>query len=661
MKRKFIKLSLAAAFILNTSAYAKEPKSLDTVTVTAQKTQENLQEVSASITVFDEFEIEDKNIYKVSDFSDYIPNFMSFQTAGLNGVLNPSLRGVSSLSQSGMSAVPIIIDGITLTSSTGYDISLLDIESIEVLRGPQGTLYGAGAEAGAISIKTKKPNNETKGKVGIELGSDDKRQYSFNASGPIQKDKLYIGLSGKYYEKEGYIKNLNSGNIMNDKENKYGKLYLRYTPNDNLDISLISSKSERDDGANNLNLLYQPREVNSNLEGYNRSDDTTHTLKLEYNWDKYNFESITSKRDYDMSFQNDFDYSSATKFHQTKSSHSEAIAQELRLSKKDDKFSWLFGLYGEDKDGDNLTLQDKATPNGMVYVNETQDTTSESLGIFANSKYKIDQKFSLVTGLRYDKVEKTLSEKSVYLKEEYKEVSPKLSLEYIIDKNMMAYTTIAKGFNPGGFNPHTTDTTKKSFGPEKLTSYEIGMKSSFLNNRITLNSVLFYMDLGNIQTVHNIDMANFYMTNTADGSSKGFELEVKAMVSDSFSVFANYGYNDVTFDNFSDFKGDYSGNVRPFSPKYNFSIGGQYRNENGLYARADMIGYGKMYTDNANSFERKAYELVNAKLGYEMENFDIYLYGKNIFDKNYDVHGFSGKLTVYSEPREIGVQLAYRF
>ncbi|MCH9812870.1 MAG: hypothetical protein K0U47_02885 [Epsilonproteobacteria bacterium] len=107
---------------------------------------------------------------------------------------------------------------------------MLEVESIEVLRGPQGTLYGAGAEAGAINITTKKPHNQTQGKVSVVIGNDKKRRYALNASTLIIEDQLYLSFVVKHDEKEGYIKNLISGNMMNDKESQYGKLYLLYIP-----------------------------------------------------------------------------------------------------------------------------------------------------------------------------------------------------------------------------------------------------------------------------------------------------------------------------------------------------------------------------------------------------------------------------------------------
>jgi len=658
-----ISISLIVSTLLTSSINAKDVASLDTVTVTAQKTQEDLQKVSASISVFNEFDIEDKHIQKVSDFTNYVPNFMSFQAAGLNGNNNPTSRGISALAQAAMVAVPIVIDGVSLSSGMGYDMSLLDIESIEILRGPQGTLYGAGAEAGAINIVTKKPSNETRAKILAEFGSDNKRQFTLTASGPVVKNKFYVGLAAQSYEKDGYIKNLNSGNTMNDKDKQYGRLNLRYTPTENLEISLISTKSDQDNGSNNMNLLRQPREVYSNVEGYTRSDIITHALKVEYRWDKYILESITAQRNYDMEFQHDFDYTMATKFHQTKSNYTDTISQELRLNKQDNKFSWLIGVYADDEESGFNARQDKATPNGLIKYQGIQDLTSQSLGVFAHSEYAISPKISLVTGIRYDKVDVTLEEKAknVDMENSYKELSPKISLEYKINNNMMTYATIARGFNPGGFNPHSTDSSKKSFGSEELISYEMGIKSAFLDNRIILNSAIFYMDLEHLQTVHYISPTEFYMSNIATGTSQGLEFELKARATDNITLFANYGYTDATFDEFRDSQGDYARNMKPYAPKYNYSIGGQYRADNGIYVRADVVGYGKMYTDNANKHARDAYELVNAKIGYEMDNFDIYLYGKNIFDKNYDIHGFSSRFTIYSDPRELGVQLAYRF
>ncbi len=138
-------------------------------------------------------------------------------------------------------------------------------------------------------------------------------------------------------------------------------------------------------------------------------------------------------------------------------------------------------------------------------------------------------------------------------------------------------------------------------------------------------------------------------------------MEIKSRPTKELTISASYGYNDIKFDKFQDAKGTYKGNTKPFSPKYNYNLSAKYRNEAGYFAQANVNGYGKIYLDNANINERKSYSLVNTKVGLEKESYDLYLYAKNLFDKDYSTHKFAEFYTVYSESREFGVQLAYRF
>jgi len=656
-----IKQSLFLSSLLLTNiSLAKENKKLDTLTVTAQKTEQNIQEIPLSISAFDEILIEDRKIENVSDIMQYIPNFSYFQNGGHHGVINPSLRGISSINSDSSVSVPVIIDGIAISSAVGYNLALLDIERIEVLRGPQGTLYGAGAEAGAVNIITKKPSNQTSSKVGIELGSDNKQQYTFSSSGALVDNKLYIGIGAKYYKKDGFIKNISKDEYINDKKSKYGKINLRYTPNDKLDISLISSKLKREDGGANTTKIYGSKIVDSNNEDYINGDDLLNSLKIDYDLGKYKFESITTYRDYDWDFKQDFDFTQQTINHIAKTNKKKELTQELRLNHITDNYSWLGGIYGDDKTNDWKITYERA--NGIKKDN--QDSSSKSIGLFTNLNYDINDKFGVVAGLRYDKSNKkltTLSNNKNY-ESDFSEVSPKLSFEYKFAKQNLLYTTIAKGYNSGGFNVHASDTNKKNYDEEKLISYEIGLKTKLLEDKLVLNSAIYQMDIDNLQVQNYINSKSFYVTNAAKAKSKGFEVELNARVTQNINLFANYGYTRITFDNFNDAKGNYDGKYKPFSPKYNYSIGGKYRADNGYFARADLVGYGDMYLDNANSLKRDAYNIINAKIGYEKNNYEIYLYGKNIFDKDYTSHGFAnGNLAVYSEPREVGVQLAYRF
>ncbi len=194
-----------------------------------------------------------------------------------------------------------------------------------------------------------------------------------------------------------------------------------------------------------------------------------------------------------------------------------------------------------------------------------------------------------------------------------------------------------------------TDPQFKKYDPEELWSYEIGIKNSFWNNRAILNIAVFYMDIKNMQVEEWVTPMTTYITNAAEATSKGAELELQVNMTREISVMAGIGYTDITFDSFQDAVGNYAGNYNPFAPKYTFNLGAQYRHGSGFYMRADLLGYGKMYLDKANQDEKEAYEIVNAKIGYETEDFDIYLYAENLFDTIYDSENYWGFHDVYSE------------
>jgi len=661
MKMNKIAKTILLSTITSSVLYASNSTqtSLDKITVTAQKVEENIQDVPISITAFNEFDIEDKKIKSIDDVARYTPNFL-LSVMGDIGIANPSIRGLSSDASTTYSTVSMYIDGVPNFINTGFDTILNDVQRIEVLKGPQGTLYGKGAEAGVINIITKKPSNETKSNISLELGTDNKRELSLSTSGAIIKDTFYIGLSGRYFEKDGFLKNTYTNRIDNDRENIYGKINLRYTPNENLELSLISSKFERDDGTTSINSTSatNTREIASDLQGSNKSKTSSHAFKVSYDFNNYKLESITTYKKYNDLRITDNDFSPAVVNHTDVNMLYKNSSQELRLSSSTDKLNWLIGLYG-----------DKAKKTGGYDYNMGAMTLpfrskldDESLGVFTHATYKFNDKLSLIGGLRYDRDKKEINDTTanIQLDKSYNEVSPKLALNYRLNENTTSYFTIAKGYKSGGFYIYAP-TGQQTYDKETLWNYEVGIKSN-INENLTLNSSIYYMDISNMQILTALSTFTGYISNAASATSKGIELDLNYNLNDSISFFGAFGYNKTTLDSFSDANGDYSGNYNPYAPKYNFNIGIQYRDNNGYFARADLNGYGKMYIDKENNYEKKAYNLLNLKLGYESDSYDIYLYGKNILDKEYDAKGCCyGTMAMLSEPREIGVQVNYRF
>ncbi len=301
-------VALISGFLSAPFATAQEEKvrgeyELGTMTVTAQKQEENIQEVPTSITAMDELDIEDKKIEDVKDVVDFVPNMMSFND-GMAGFEKVTTRGISAPSMANTTtSTAMYVDGVPSLGSFGYDTSIIDIERIEVLRGPHGTLYGKNTEAGAINIISRQPTNEFRGKATAEGGqwlsseSGDKLTggAALSLSGPIQKNKLYFDLAGRYTHKDGYIENTYLDEPVNGQDKVFGRAKLRMTPTDSLDISLLLSYfSYESDGGTNMNLgpngaaMFQlptpsNRQITSDLSGEQTMDTDTQSLHILYN------------------------------------------------------------------------------------------------------------------------------------------------------------------------------------------------------------------------------------------------------------------------------------------------------------------------------------------------------------------------------------------
>lgn len=674
LKKSKVTVIIAITFILSGSAFGENSvkeqrihdQTFESIIVTAQKREENLQNVPISMSVFDEFSIGDKRIKAIEDIAPYTPNLMFFSDGNGENV-NPTVRGLRTDSGADSSSLGMYIDGVPMLSGDFYAV-IMDIERIEVLKGPQSTLYGRGTEAGVINIITKKPDNKAKFKIGSELGSDNKKEYYFSVSGPVVKDKFYLGLSGKHYEKDGMIENKYKGGQTDDREYNFGKLNLRYTPGDDLEMFFTSQILGRKDGGVSWNPKGAPSRENSSDVGKSEPDTWLNSLKVEYEYNACRFMSITTyKHKKQTEILRDFDFSPKIFYHMNHNNDRKNYSQEFRLNSNLGKLSWLIGV-NADKDKVEMDAGIDSLMPGYA-SNHQSDYEADSYGAFFHGEYFLNDDLSLNCGLRYDHNNIDFKEKGTNndVAKSFSEVSPKIGMKYHLTKESMIYTTIAKGYKPGGIYTYAAAGYPKDYEAETLWSYEIGVKNSFLNNRLNLNAALYYMAVDNMQVttfVHESGSNNSaeYKSNAAEATSKGFEMDLNYRAVKNLNFFASFGYNHTEFDKYKDARGDFSGNTNPLAPEYNYNIGAQYRSDQGCYARVDINGYGEMYLDRENDFKRDAYNLVNTRIGYEQDHFDIYLYADNLFDKEYDTDGiYNGAYVIYSPPREIGVQFTYRF
>lgn len=651
--------------------------------VTAQKQEQNVQDVPISVSVFSSQNIEDSNVESLSELVDYVPN-LTLINNGRTGLNSPSMRGIHVLPHSYTTSIGLFIDGVPALIGNGFDDQLLEVERVEVLRGPQGTLYGKNTESGAISIVTRQPDNQFMVKLSAdgdmllsrESGNGLGGTFSLQMSGPVMKDRLYFSLAGQYKRQDGYIENTLTGDVDDDREQWFGRGEIRWTPMDRLDLSLTISRQQSDDGASNMNMgengaaafglpVPQDRKVSSNFRGEDTSSVDIQALKATYELvDMLSLTSVSARRMVNFKNRGDWDFSPYTLSHTKTDADYEKLSQELRLDYAGQGLKWLIGLYG-DIDDNNMhydTMSDYPSMAGVT----NKEIKGKSWAVFANATYPLFRGLSLVGGLRYERqdMEFTNHVSGLNADDDWGAISPRVGLEYKFTPEVMAFFTLSKGYRSGGFNMFTSSATSEyiTYDDEELWNYELGLKSTFFDNRLVFNGSVFYMTINDMQVDEAVTPMESYITNAAEASGMGVELEMTARLTDTVSLSASFGWVDIEFDEFKDALGDYEGNKNTYAPEYSFNVGAQYRHPVGFYARADLVGYGRMFFDKANLYKRDPYQLVNARIGYESEHFDFYLYGKNIFDERYDSEGYyDGMYTIYSDPGQVGLQVVCRF
>ena len=307
------------------------------------------------MTLLDEISIVDKNIELIEDIASYTPNLMFF-TFGSDTQISPSLRGIFSDMESKTVPMAIYVDGVPILDGWAMNEELNNIERIEVLKGPQGTLYGRNSETGVMNIYTKQPTNTTQGSIKLELGSDNKKKINVDVSGALIEDKLLVGLSVSHYEKDGFLKDKNTGKYIDDRKRDLLRLNLIYKANDNLDVSFINSISKHDDGSVKMSYSVQGKnDVTQNFKGYNKSEIVNNALKIKYTMsDKSYIESITTRRDFDLVDGDDWDFTNnpTPQWHMARDANTKTYSQEFKYIDNflNNKLDFLAGIYMDKKD-----------------------------------------------------------------------------------------------------------------------------------------------------------------------------------------------------------------------------------------------------------------------------------------------------------------------
>jgi iron complex outermembrane recepter protein len=663
--------------------------------VTAGKFVENVQDVPASITVITGQEVEDSGITSPRDIAKFTPNFSTLSNAGRTRA-NYNIRGLgntSSINTSGGSAVGLYVDGVPYSDWFSYESSLFDVERIEVLRGPQGTLYGRNTQGGVINIITTPPDNFWQGQGSVSYGSPGWRENQLSVRGPLE-DNLFLSLSGYYSELDGFVNNTFLDRSADYRQNSSYRAQLRWvSPEKDWDVRLTTNYEEYNDGSlitvpfNSPN----PNEIQTDFLGESVVYTNNQSLAISYKGENFDFTSITARRQW-ANNPGSGDGDSTILDIATVSIDVKTLnwSQEFRLQSLADAkpWRWLIGAYLENKDtAINVTSNFGNDAGTLGFpVGLTQSTPSDfkdtTYALFSQITYAATPQLNLTAGLRFENRNYSINRRSITeisgfsvpsasdinLADSDSILLPKFAMEYQFNPNLLVYGSVARGYKNGGFStlPNTPEETQ--FDRETSWSYELGAKSSWLNNNLLANFSLFFTSVEDYQLIGFVPPNISTIVNANAVDIWGIELETRAKPAKGLDLIASFGYINAEFSDFTDASGvNYRGNKIPKTPEYTYFLAAQYRSPGGFFSRAELQGIGRYFFEENNQLQQEPLVLVNARIGYERDNFGIYLFSNNLFDKNYFTEAFESFILpgvpfgVPADGRTVGVQVRARF
>ena len=657
---------------------------LEPVTVTATKREERLEKIPASISTVSDVEIEEMGAWKLGEVLDTLPNvWMKNATSG-DAI---AIRGLTSFDTSIYSPVGLYVDDVPQPLTYMQNLLFLDVERIEVLRGPQGTLYGKNSEAGVVNVVLKKPDNQTRASVFADYGSYNTLRAGGLVSAPLVKDLLYFSGNFVRYQTDGYMHNeYKDDDRAGKNESMLGHGVLRWTPTSAFDLRLTMDASHVDKGIGMLRYetgSNATKRFNVMSDASDDSEENTinPSVTAKYSGEAVEVTSITSYMDYRYQFLSDLDRTSTFKGYSDVDLKQQGITQELRFaSPGKQRLTWLVGLFGSSSHSDVQLNRIRSVSAASTYLDT--DATESSWAAFGQATYSILDNLRLTAGLRgeYDnahggQTSRTGTTSLVGYSKELNafEVLPMASLAYDITPRATAYATWSNGFLAGGFNYFSANSLETFYyQPEHTTNYEVGLKTNWFDNKLTANLALFYMDIRDKQVREedpNGGVGVWKFTNAGRAHSQGVEVELTAKPFAGLELQGGLGYAYTVIDDWTTVTDgvpySYKGKRLPWAPDLTYHLGAGYNHSSGFFGRADLYGAGTQYFDAENSLSQDGFALVNARVGYAFNHWEVALWGKNIFDVEHatkKVRDSSGDVMVEDgAPQTFGASLTWRF
>lgn len=655
---------------------------LDTVVVTAQKREEKIQDVPISMDVLTGMELEEAGIHDVKTMTAFSPNVYSKQNVNQNMVI---IRGISSHNVVLNTPAGLFVDDINYPMTFMQNPDLVDVERIEILRGPQGTLYGRNTESGVIKIVTRQPDNEFRGKIFTEVGVYDTPNghpwlYRTGAgmNAPLVNERLFLNVAAQIKKSDGYTVNEYNGDDKAGKiDHQSGQAALRWTPNEKWDMTFLVNGQQTDDGYGHLRYIDGPAATDRykiNWDGSNEWKDKNNgqALKIKYAAEAFDLLAITTRSDFQTDFINDGEFGPMVFPDQVFHFANTTISQEIRMASREDQgpLKWLFGLYYF-KDDNNAVAE-------FFGQSRKTDFDTQGYAVFGQATYTLFDRLHITGGLRFDhqdadgRQQNNMTSAPYSAKAKHNEFLPKATISYDFTENVMVYGSVARGLLAGGYNyAFAMDSDSLTFKPETTWNYELGFKAELFDKKLLLNAAAFYIDIEDKQVEEFISGPTVRsVANAAKAFSRGFELDATFRPWLGVSLFGGIGFSEARIKTWEGHemdgsRYDYHGKRLPHAPDFTYHAGFSYKHiPSGLWFRTDLLGVGNCYSDTKNSSRISGHEIVNMTLGYQGEFIDVSLWAKNLFDREYVTsksYYIGGNIVEDAPPRTIGTTITYRF
>ena len=635
---------------------------IEEVIVTSDFRDSGLLKTAASITVFDSQTIAQRQARHLEQLINLAPN-VNFSSGASRGRFI-KIRGIGERSQfiePLNPSVGILVDGIDFTGIAGA-ATTMDIAQVEILRGPQGTIYGANALAGLINLRSNQPTDRTQGNLEVTLGDYNTQTVSAAMGGPLSKNLGYR-FAAQQHSSDGYIRN---DFLKRDDTDNIDELSLRsildWQASDNLDLKLTVFHVNADNGYDAFSLD-NTRHTLSDNPGHDRQESTA--VAVQSNWQanvNFTLVSLVNFADNNLEYGYDEDwaygddlcvdffcpyndpYNSADNYIRDRKNGSIDIRLVSAESAQifNGTTDWVAGIYWREQDEELLRQ------NGRDFTSDF-DTTNQA--VYGQLDTQLSGVLRLSTGVRFENRQASYRDSDLVDHRVDEDIwGGRIALQYQLPSQAMMYGLISRGYKAGGVNSNPSVAAEdREFDTELMLNYELGAKGRWLDDALQAQVAVFYQQRDDIQIKQTLvepregdsgPRYTDYFGNSAKGSNYGVELEFNWLPTETLALFGSVGLLESEYD--IPLSADLNSREQAHAPAYQFALGARAQITDSLAVSIDIEGKDEFYLSSSHSEQSQSYELVNANLTYMFGDWELSLWGRNLTDEDVIVRGFGG-------------------